>query len=71
MLVQAKQAFVSVANGQTTVVRVGQTVDMPDGADWLQAGLVEPIAPAAIETAALDVNAGTEQATARRRRRTL
>ena len=69
MLVQAKQAFVSRIDNQTLAVRVGQIVEMPDGADWLQAGLVRLVAET-IETAALDVNAGAEQATARRRRRT-
>lgn len=69
MLVQAEQAFVSIVDGQTLVVRVGQIVEMPDGADWLQAGLVRLVAET-IETAALDVSAGAEQATTRRRRRT-
>jgi hypothetical protein len=42
MRVKAVISFVSRIEGQSYRVEEGQEVDMPDGADWMTAGLVVP-----------------------------
>jgi predicted flap endonuclease-1-like 5' DNA nuclease len=44
MRVKALQNFVSLYGGTIRVVNRDAEIDMPDGADWLRAGLVQAIA---------------------------
>lgn len=47
MRVHAFKSFVAVVNGRKYRVCEGDVVDMPDGADWIRAGLVEEAEPGA------------------------
>lgn len=47
MRVRALVSFTAVVNRQTISVQARQEFEMPDGADWVQAGLVVALAPAA------------------------
>lgn len=69
MQVVALVSFVAMVNGASMPVRVGSVVEMPDGADWLRAGLVAlmdaPFPP--VETAVAEMP-GVEKAVSRKRR---
>lgn len=43
MKVIAKRAFVDTIDGVKYRPEVGETIDMPAGADWIQAGLVDQV----------------------------
>lgn len=51
MQVFALRSFVAIVNGQAVTVRADEVVDMPDGADWVRAGLVTLVASVEVETA--------------------
>ena len=38
--VVAKTSFSTVMNGEITTISKGQRIELPEGADWLKAGLV-------------------------------
>lgn len=65
MQVLARVSFAAVVEGVALVVRAGEVVEMPAGADWLQAGLVTLI-PTPVETA-VEPQANVERATTRRK----
>jgi hypothetical protein len=46
MRVVALASFVGKVGGDTLLVTRGKEFDLPDGVDWLRAGLVAPTAPA-------------------------
>lgn len=66
MMVQALVSFVARINGNAMTIPAGQVIAMPDGADWLAAGLVAPVPEPEIETAVLAPD--VETATVPRRR---
>lgn len=43
MQVQALVSFAAMVGGQSVAVRSGDVVEMPDGADWVLAGLATPL----------------------------
>lgn len=73
MLVQAMVSFGAMVNGQMVAVRAGEVVTLPDGADWVKAGLAIPFvedgAPVEIETATMDDAPGVERAVTRKGKR--
>ncbi len=73
MLVQAMVSFGAMVNGQMVAVRAGEVRALPDGADWVKAGLVIPFvedgAPVEIETATMDDAPGVERAVTRKGKR--
>jgi hypothetical protein len=54
MQVLAVVSFVAMVSGQSVAVRAGDVVEMPDGADWLRAGLATPVEVAEIESATVE-----------------
>lgn len=52
--VRALVSFAGVVDGQSRAVAVGEEFDLPDGLDWLQAGLVVPVLPPGPETASIE-----------------
>ncbi len=53
MMVKALNSFVGSVNGAKYRVAAGDVLELPDGADWLRAGLVEVVAePEAVEVVA-------------------
>jgi hypothetical protein len=67
MRVLALVSFVGMVNGQLLSVKKGAEIEMPDGVDWLTAGMVTP-APELIEVA-VDPLPDVERAVSRKRRR--
>lgn len=68
MQVQAIVGFGAMVKGQLVSVQAGEVVEMPEGADWLQAGLVALLeASPPVETAEAP-QAGVEQAVTRKRK---
>ncbi len=67
MQVLALKSFVSVIDGQVLMARAGQMLEMPEGADWVQAGLVTLAQE--VETATLTLNAETADVRPRKRER--
>lgn len=51
MRVRAIRSFVSRVGGRTYRLGVGDEMGLPDGADWLKAGLVAPVKASRQETA--------------------
>lgn len=70
MQVQAMVSFAAMVNGQSIAVRAGEVVEMPEGADWLRAGLAIPFAEegAPVEFATVDDAPGVERTVSRKRR---
>ena len=69
MQVVALKSFVAVVNGASMPVRDGDVVEMPDGADWLRAGLVALMdAPFPAVEMAVDPMPNVEKAVSRKRR---
>lgn len=67
MRVKARVSFTGKIGDSFVAVRAGQELDLPDGCDWLTAGLVVEVAPAPIvETAELSPP-NVEYATTRKR----
>lgn len=54
MRVAALVAFVGKVNGDTLTYARGAEFDLPDGVDWLQAGLVAPVATPAPHLAGVE-----------------
>lgn len=55
MQVKALKSFGAVINNNFLSVAEGDVVELPEGADWVRAGLVEPIAdPVGAENASID-----------------
>ncbi len=73
MLVQAMVSFGAIVNGQMVAVQAGELLTLPDGADWVKAGLVIPFKedgdPVEIETATVDDAPGVEHAVTRKGKR--
>lgn len=67
MQVLAIVPFAAMVNGQSVVARAGDIVEMPDGADWVRAGLATVVEVVEVESATAEPDG--ERADVRPRRK--
>lgn len=61
-------SFVAVVGGQSIAVRAGDVVEMPEGADWVRAGLATLVEVAGAESAVVEPDGEAADVRPRRKR---
>lgn len=70
MQVLAIVPFVAMVGGQSVIARAGEIVEMPEGADWVRAGLATPVEVIEVETATAEPDGERADVRPRRKGRT-